>query len=177
MIKKTVTYKDFNDEEQTDELLFHMSKADLIQLQMEEGGDGFGEYIQQITDAEDSAEVWRIFKKILKMSFGKKSPDGKRFIKTDEQWDEFTSSEAYSTLVMDLMSDPNAMAEFITKLVPQDLDADVAKITATNGAPQAAPAATNTAPPKQISVREAAEMPGEELQQKLASGQYVLAGE
>lgn len=178
MIKKEVTYTDFNDEEQTDILLFHLSKADLVQLQMEEGGAGFGDYIQQIVDAENSAEIWRIFKKILRMSYGKKSSDGKRFIKNEDLWVELESSEAYSTLVMDLMTDPAAMAEFIAKLVPQNLDADVAKITAGKGAAsQAAPAATDVPSPKPISRREATEMTGEELQQKLASGEYVLAGE
>ena len=128
MLKKTITYKDFNDEEVTEDHYFHLSKAELVELEMSHK-DGLSEALQKIIAAEDGKAIIKEFKGIILGSYGKRSPDGKRFVKTQELRDEFESSEAYSTLFMELVTNTDAAIEFINGIVPQGLQEDAAKIT------------------------------------------------
>lgn len=172
MLRKEVTYTDLNGEEATDVLYFHLSKADLIQLRVEAGPD-LAETMKKISETEEGQEIWKLFKKILKLSYGKKSEDGRRFIKTDELYAEFESSEAYSELIMDLFTNPESAAEFMNGIIPQDLDEDLAKIAARNGTPEAAPAVTPD--PQRLSREEVLAMDHDELKSGLATGRYVIA--
>jgi hypothetical protein len=128
VLKKTITYKNFNDEEVTEDHFFHLSKAELVELEMSHQG-GLSEALQNIIAAEDGKAIIAEFKKIILGAYGKKSGDGKRFVKTQELRDEFESSEAYSTLFMELVTDTDAAIEFINGIVPQGLAEDAAKVT------------------------------------------------
>ena len=127
MLKKTITYTDFNGNEATEDFYFHLSKADLIELEVERRG-GMAAWLQSIVDSEDGKAIIAEFKKLILMSYGKKSEDGKRFIKTEALRDDFMSSEAYSTLFMDLCTNPNAAAEFVNGIVPPGLEQDLAQM-------------------------------------------------
>jgi hypothetical protein len=128
MLKKTITYTNFNDEEVTEDHFFHLSKAELVELEMSHQ-DGLSEALQRIIAAEDGKAIIAEFKKIILGAYGKKSPDGKRFIKNQELRDEFESSEAYSTLFMELVTETDKAIEFINGIVPQGLAEDAAKVT------------------------------------------------
>jgi hypothetical protein len=135
VLKKTITYKNFNDEEVTEDHFFHLSKAELVELEMSHQ-NGLSEALQNIIDAEDGKAIIAEFKKIILGAYGKKSPDGKRFIKTQELRDEFESSEAYSTLFMELVTETDKAIEFINGIVPQGLAEDAAKVTQLRAAPE-----------------------------------------
>jgi hypothetical protein len=117
VLKKTVTYEDFNGEEVTEDLFFHLSKAELIELEMSHQG-GLSEALKRIIAAEDGKAIIAEFKNIILSSYGKKSADGRRFIKNNTIREEFESSEAYSTLFMELVTDTDAAIEFINGMVP-----------------------------------------------------------
>ncbi len=129
MLKKTITYKDYNGEEATDELFFHLSKAELIEMEMEHEG-GMLETLNRIIAAEDNAALIREFKHILLQSYGVRSADGKRFTKNQRLREEFESTEAYSTLFMQLVTDTDAAIEFFNGIVPDDMAPEMAKVTA-----------------------------------------------
>ena len=120
MLKKTVTYTDFNDIERTEDHYFHMTEAELIQLETGETG-GYTNMIKRISAAQDTPMLMKLFKELLLMSYGIKSADGRRFEKTDEIRREFEQTEAFSQIYMELITDDKAGAEFIEGIVPNKL--------------------------------------------------------
>lgn len=122
MIKKTLTYKDYNDVERTEDFYFNLSKAEIAEMQLETEG-GLGEYIQKIVDAKSQVEIVKLFKKLLLKSYGVKSPDGRRFIKSEALSEEFTQTEAYSILFMELATNSEAASAFVNGILPKDLPA------------------------------------------------------
>jgi hypothetical protein len=127
MLKKTITYKNFNDEEVSEDFFFHLSKAELVELEMSYKG-GLTEQIQRIAKAQDGKAIIAEFKNIILGSYGERSADGRRFIKNKALRDEFESTEAYSTLFMELVTDAEKAAEFVRGVIPSDLAEEAAKV-------------------------------------------------
>lgn len=120
MLKKTITYTDYNGVERTEDKYFNLSKAEIMEMEMSTAG-GFAEMVQGIVKAQDAPAIMKIFKDIILKSYGEKSPDGKRFIKSKELSDEFSQTEAYSVLFMELCTDAEASAAFINGIIPADV--------------------------------------------------------
>lgn len=120
MLKKKIKYTDFNDVEREETFYFNLSKAELVELYAEENG-GFDEYIKSIVESGNNKEILATFKKIIRMAYGEKSLDGKYLKKSEELSDNFCSTNAYSELVMELMTDEKAAANFINSVVPADM--------------------------------------------------------
>lgn len=132
MYAKTITYNDFNGNKLTDTFLFHMSKAELIEMQYSKVG-GMVDKLEKIIHAKNEPELFAVIKSVILDSVGEKSDDGKRFVKNKEIRDAFEQSEAYSVLLEELMSDSSKAAEFINKILPTDLASEVSKMVG-NGA-------------------------------------------
>lgn len=120
MLKKSITYTDYNGNDRTENFYFNLSKAELMEMQLTTTG-GFDVMIQNIIDAQDMPTLMKIFKDIILKSYGEKSADGKRFVKSEEISKAFSETEAYSVLYMELLTDSSAAAKFISALVPQDV--------------------------------------------------------
>ena len=127
MIKKSITYTDFNGVERTEDFYFNLTKAEILEMEMGTTG-GLAEMITSIVAAQDQPAIIKIFKDLVLRSYGKKSPDGRRFMKSDEIRDDFAQTEAYSQHFMELATDADAAAKFVNGIVP----ADVAKQAAAN---------------------------------------------
>lgn len=134
MLKKTITYEDFNGETVSEEFFFHLNKAELVELELSHEG-GMSESLQRIIDAQDGKSIIAEFKNIILGSYGKKSVDGRRFIKNQQMRDEFESSEAYSTLFMELVTDTDAAIEFINGVIPAGMAEEAAKLATANVEP------------------------------------------
>lgn len=132
MLKKTVTYTDFDGNERTEELYFNLTKAELMELQMSEIG-GLEKRLKGIIMAQNGVEIMKFFKDIFLNSYGVKSPDGRRFIKNDEVRTDFEQTEAYSQLFMELVTDADKMADFIKGVIPSDLASQVDEEMKKNG--------------------------------------------
>lgn len=117
MLKKTITYIDYDGNERSEEFLFNLSQAETLEMELSISG-GMTQIINKIIEAQDSPTIVKLFKDILLKAYGEKSPDGKRFIKSDELSVAFSQTEAYSKLFMELASNPKAAADFINNLVP-----------------------------------------------------------
>ena len=129
MIKKTISYTDYDGNQRTDDYYFNMSKPELIEWQASETG-GLDRKIERISKEQDVKKVIELMKEIIQMSYGVKSDDGKRFIKNQEVLDEFMQSEAYSELFMELATDADKAAEFINGILPAGLADEVKKLEA-----------------------------------------------
>lgn len=123
MLKKTITYTDYNDEERTEDFYFNISKAELTEMELSIEG-GFSEMINRITKAKDIPAIIKVFKELILKAYGVKSPDGKRFIKTPQLTEEFSQTGAYSELFMALATDAKEAAAFVNAIMPQKMVED-----------------------------------------------------
>ena len=119
MLKKTITYNDYNGVERTEDFYFNLSKAELMELEMSTSG-GLAEMINRIVAAQDAPAIINIFKKLVLKAYGEKSPDGKRFIKSDEIATAFSQTEAYSILFMELATNADEASKFVNGIIPAD---------------------------------------------------------
>lgn len=119
MLKKTIEFTDYNGETRKEDFYFNLSKAELMEMELGTSG-GFAEMLQRLVDTQDVPEIMKVFKQVVMKAYGVKSPDGKRFIKSEEQSKEFTETEAYSELFMELLTDPDAAAAFINGIIPAE---------------------------------------------------------
>ena len=117
MLIKNITYTDYDGNERNETFYFNLSKAELMELEMSIDG-GWAERIQQIVNAKDVPTLSKIFKDLILRSYGEKSPDGKRFVKSAALSEAFTQTEAYSELFMDLITDPDAASDFMNGILP-----------------------------------------------------------
>ena len=120
MIKKTIPYTDYNGNERTEDHYFNLSKAEVMEMEMSTSG-GLAEMIQRVVAAQDQPAIIKIFKDLILKAYGVKSPDGKRFIKSAELSTEFSQTEAYSQLFMELATDADAASKFVNGIVPADM--------------------------------------------------------
>lgn len=117
MLKKTMTYTDYNGNERTEDFYFNLTKAEITEMEMEVSG-GLVEKINRIIAAQDATEIIKVFKNLILKSYGEKSPDGKRFIKSEELSTAFSQTEAYSDLYMLLATNSDEAAKFVNGIVP-----------------------------------------------------------
>lgn len=117
MLKKTIVYTDYNGNERKEDFYFNLSKAEAMEMQLSTTG-GLSQMIENIIAAQDTPALIKIFKELVLKSYGKKSDDGRRFIKSPEIAEEFSQTEAYSILFMELATDDVAAAEFVNGITP-----------------------------------------------------------
>lgn len=120
MLKKTITYKDYNGTERTEDFYFNLSKAEVLEMEMSING-GLSQKISNIISSSDMPSIIRTFKEIITKSYGVKSDDGKRFIKNEQVREEFTQTEAFSILFMELATNTEAATKFINGIVPAEI--------------------------------------------------------
>jgi hypothetical protein len=199
LLKKVITYTNpFTDEKVTEEHYFHISKADLVEMEMEENKaaytnkegkqfTGMQAKLQQIVDSEDGKAIMAEFKDIIRRAYGKK--EGDRFLKSSAIWEEFAATEAYSQLIFEICTDAGASAEFINGIIPNNLEqiakevreqAETAEREEAIG-PKASLAVepsnggTPVPEPRTLTREEAAAMEHAELSSGLAEGRYKLS--
>lgn len=129
MLKKTITYTDYNGVERTEDFYFNLTKAEIMEMEMSTTG-GMTEMVQRIVAAKDAPAIIKIFKDLVLKAYGEKSPDGKRFIKSEEIRSAFEQTEAYSQLFMELATNSEAAANFVNGVIPNDAKAKQSSIPA-----------------------------------------------
>ena len=127
MFKKTITYVDFDGVERTEDFYFNLSKSEVIKLELSYPG-GFENYIDTIVKRNDGAAIMKSFNDIIMMSYGEKSTDGRRFVKSKELSDAFAQTPAYDQIFIELCTDNNAAAAFVIGVMPTLTDADKKKL-------------------------------------------------
>lgn len=125
MLTKTIKYTDYNGVEREEKFLFNLSKAELMEMEMGVSG-GMTETMKKIIEIQDTPSLIKIFKDLILKSYGEKSADGKRFLKLDENGKplstQFSQTEAYSELFMELATNTKSAIEFIKGIIPNDIE-------------------------------------------------------
>lgn len=126
MLVKRISYTDYNGNQRSEDFYFNLNKGEIFNLQFGTEG-GLDKAIQKIIQTEDTPKIVKIFQDIILNAYGVKSDDGRRFIKSEELSTEFKQTEAYSELLMELVSDEKKAADFINALMPKDLAEEAKK--------------------------------------------------
>lgn len=123
MVKKEMTYQNFNGETVKEDLYFHLTQTDwlMIDADYQEYG-GLKSYIEKAVNEEDKRALLHLFTKLVKKSYGVKSEDGKRFIKNDQLSEEFSQTEAFSDLIIGFLTDNDEGVAFFNALAPKDIE-------------------------------------------------------
>ena len=124
MLKKVVKYEDYLGTVRTEELYFNLSKTELSDMQMSVDG-GYGAKLQKMLDSVNNKDIYNTFVEIVLAAYGEVSPDGKYFLKTDENGhklaDKFRQSLAYDTLMDEITKDESTIAEFCNGIIPKEI--------------------------------------------------------
>lgn len=124
MLKKNITYTNFEGAPVTEEFCFHMMESDFVDLDFkyEEYG-GLREYLKSlIKDIQEKGEsapkrpMYEFLKEVIALSVGKKV--GTRFDRSQDAKDRFFQTGAYSKFIVDMLSDPNGIADFFEAITP-----------------------------------------------------------
>lgn len=123
MLKKTITCTDFDGNEYTEDYYFHLSKSEIAEMDLEKVGGLYG-YARRLA-AEDTDEnrekLMKLYKKLILSAYGRKSADGRRFEK-DEKWTkEFSETNAFDKLYIELLTGENAFLDFCKGITPSDV--------------------------------------------------------
>lgn len=124
MLKKTITYKDYDGVVRKEDFYFDLSEREVIVAEVTYPG-GLKNFLQRIVDAKDGAAIMRYVEDFIAMSYGEKSPDGRRFIKSPEISKAFMETPAYTKLFMELVASEGAAekcADFVNAIMPNETD-------------------------------------------------------
>lgn len=117
MVRRSITYKNFKDEEVTRWFQFNISKTELVDLDKSYGGQ-FKEVIEAAVDAKDGMKLYDIIKDLIVRSNGEATEDGERFIKTKEVQDKLTETDALSEFIFGMLDgDAKSLLAFIEELL------------------------------------------------------------
>lgn len=119
MLKETLTYTDYNGVERKEDFYFNLTKAEIMEMELSTAG-GLTEMINKIVATQDGPAIIKVFKELILKAYGEKSPDGKRFVKSDEISAGFSQTEAYSDLFMRLATDTEYASKFVNGIIPKD---------------------------------------------------------
>jgi len=119
MLKKTVTYTDYDGNERTEDFYFNLTRAEITEMEASHNG-GLTKMLQKIVSTQDTKRIVEVFKDLVLRAYGEKSLDGKRFIKNQEIRDGFSQTEAYSDIFMELASDADLAAAFVNEIIPKE---------------------------------------------------------
>ena len=117
MVKKTITYTDYNGTERTEDFYFNLTEAEVAEMELSTAG-GLTSLIENVVKTQDTPTIIKIFKDLVLKSYGEKALDGRRFIKSPEISEAFSQTPAYSIIFMELATDADAAAKFVNGIVP-----------------------------------------------------------
>lgn len=133
MLKKMITYEDFNGTTRTEDFFFNLTRTQALKIALklpDELSDQIGEKANDTENIDETQlglaildrlgreGVFDFMTELVLSAYGEKSADGKKFIKNQQLRDDFEQSPAYDSLIMELMTDSNAAADFVNKVIP-----------------------------------------------------------
>lgn len=126
MLAKTIEYEDFNGLMRKETFYFHLSEAELMEMELTTEG-GLTATYQKIVDAKDVPSLVKIFKDLIFKSYGEKSADGRQFNKSEALSLAFSHTNAYNKLFMELAMDSEKAANFLKGIMPDNISSEMDK--------------------------------------------------
>lgn len=125
MLKKTITYEDYDGNKRTEDFYFNLNKAEIIKWLTTTGDYTIDKVMMRVAKERNGKKIMEIFEGLIKASYGEKSLDGRTFEKSEEIWNRFSHTEAYSELFMELVTDAKKAADFFNKIIPEKLAKEI----------------------------------------------------
>lgn len=136
MYKHTITYKDFDGNERTEDAYFNLTKSEMIEFALDLP-DGVSDSVDRdaleknpdmaaskLSNMLGKKGVYNFIKDLVLKSYGVKKEDGRRFAKTDEDGRplsiSFAQTMAFETIMEELRNDDIAAAKFVSAVIPGD---------------------------------------------------------
>lgn len=119
MLIQTITYTDYDGVERTEEFRFNLTRAEITEMEYTYPG-GLAEEMERVLKSNDRNKLFILFKDIIAKSYGEKSQDGRRFMKSPEISQAFFETPAYDQLYMKITTDAHFAAEFVKGILPLD---------------------------------------------------------
>ena len=124
MLKKTITYTDYNGKERTEDFYFNLTKAEIFEKNLsavdaDHPDRDYSALLQEIVESKNGKRIMEIFKGLILDSYGEKSENGKHFVKSEELSKAFSETEAFSELFVELCTDADAAAAFVNGIMPK----------------------------------------------------------
>lgn len=132
MYAKKIEFMDLKGNKVEEEFFFNLNKAEIIKWLTTSGDYTLDKVLERLSKERNGKKIMEIFEEMIKMSYGRPSLDRVKFEKTEEIWNDFYQSDAYSELFTELVTDAAKAADFINKIIPKDLAAEVNKIIRDN---------------------------------------------
>ena len=126
MLKKTITYRDFDDTERTEDFYFNLTKSEITEMELGING-GLDSMLDRVIKKKDGATIIKVFKDLILKSYGEKSLDGRKFEKSEKISEDFMHTPAYDVLFMELVTDAEKAAEFVKAIMPEDMRKEIGK--------------------------------------------------
>lgn len=120
MLSKTLTYTNYSGVEVTETFYFNLTKAELTLWETSEDG-GVSSRLKRMVDSKDGKTIMATFYDVMMRSYGEKSDDGRRFIKSPELSKAFSETVAFDIIFSEMMADPEKALDFVQKVLPPDL--------------------------------------------------------
>ena len=138
MLAKTITYNDYDNNERTETLYFNMNKMELTEFAADLPDDVFKNVsgvksiqdVAKVANKMGSKGIIKFIKELVLRSYGVKSEDGRRFIKSKELSEEFSQTIAYDMFMSELMSDDKAASNFVNGLIPASMAGELDEVKA-----------------------------------------------
>lgn len=140
MITRTIEYVDYDGNQRKEKHYFNLTQFEATEIAVEIPDDIVEDLESdaanpenRVTTARNLTEklgkkgVMDFIKNIVLKSYGVKSPDGKRFIKSEQLTTEFSQTLAFSSFMMRLMTDDEEASRFINGVIPPELAANMVK--------------------------------------------------
>lgn len=132
MLKKTITFDDYDGNKRTEDHYFYLNKAEIIKFMTTSGDYTLDKFLERLYKERNGKKIMEIFEDLIHLSYGRKSLDGRKFEKSDEIWNDFYQTEAYSTLFTELVTDAKKAADFVNNIIPADMANEIALIIKDN---------------------------------------------
>lgn len=126
MFKEHFEYEDYNGVKREEDHYFNLSHPEIVKLNFSSAG-GLKETVLRLTQEQNGGKIIELFERIIQMSIGRKSEDGRRFEKSPEIINDFVSTPMYSMLYMHLATDAEYATKFINAIVPKEVSEAAAK--------------------------------------------------
>ena len=133
MLKKTITYEDYDGNKRTEDSYFNLNESELTQLRLSRSG-GIEKMLERIVQEQNAPEIIAMVKEIMLLAYGEKSDDGKVFLKSPEISHRFECTEAFNEIFMDICSSPEQASDFFRAILPAKLRSKIAEAEAAEAA-------------------------------------------
>lgn len=132
MIKQMLEYTDIDNNRATRTVMFNLTQFEVEgEMELEVIQDRFQKFQDEVVGTDptkpirdmtgpEKREILGMIKTLIKHSYGIR--EGKRFIKSQEVWDEFEQTGAFSAFLYWLFEKPERANAFMSGIWPQGLD-------------------------------------------------------